>query len=187
MAAEARVLDMTDVTDGGGYTRKNVDEGDYVATVTAVIEQKSKAGDDMWVYTISLDSVNRATYPLYMKLDAKNLWKLSKLFSAAGKPIPKKRGKVDPNAVVGKKIGVTMVDDEWNGKLNSNVDETFAASEVKGTPKSKPVQTSDDPWATEEVIGEEPSFTDPADEVVEDAPVADTFEDDDLVLDLGEE
>lgn len=150
--AEKRVLDMTDVKEGSNYTRRNVDEGDYAATITGVVDAVAKDETDMWVFTISLDAVSRATYPYYVKLDAKNLWKISRLFQVTGQKLERKRGAVDPNRLVGKKIGVAMVDDEYNGRINSTVDDVFAVAEVKGTVATEEPVIADYPEEDELIL-----------------------------------
>jgi hypothetical protein len=137
--ASSQVLDFTDVKDGGSFNKKRVPMGDYEARITKVVDAPTKKKDDgsggepQWLYTIELTKAyTDRKFPFYCKLTANQLWKLRNLFIAAGKPIPKKKVKLNPNLVVGKLIGVTLEDDEFDGKLQSNIVQTFPASDLVG-------------------------------------------------------
>lgn len=128
--ATAAALDFTNVKDGGSFNKKHQAPGDYKGKVTKVVDAKSKKdGGKMWLYTIQ---VGTGTYPLYCKLEENQLWKIRNLYIAAGKNIPKKRVNLDPNLVVGRDIGVTLEDEEYEGKMQSNVSTTFPTSELEG-------------------------------------------------------
>lgn len=129
MAAKAKALDFSNVKDGGTFNKKHQAPGDYPATVVKVADAKSKKDDAlMWLFTIK---VGTGLYPYYCKLEENQLWKIRNLFTAAGMNVPKKRVNVDPNKVVGKKIGVTLEDEEYEGKMQSNVTATFPTSELE--------------------------------------------------------
>jgi hypothetical protein len=126
--AKAHQLDFTNVKEGGNFSKRHQPAGDYLGKIIKVADAKSKSdGVDMWLYTIE---VNGATYPLYCKLQENQLWKVRNLFVAAGKNVPKKRVNVDPNSVVGRPIGVTLEDEEYEGKMQSVVQATFPTSEL---------------------------------------------------------
>lgn len=130
--ASAAALDFTNVKDGGGtFNKKRQPEGDYRAKVTKVQDVESKADKTpMWLFTIE---VGTGTYAYYCKHVENQLWKIRNLLVAAGISVPKKRVKVDPNKVVGKFIGVTLEDDEYDGKPQSNIAAVFPASELDDT------------------------------------------------------
>lgn len=149
--AASQVLDFTDVKDGGSFNKKRVPGGDYEARITKVADAPTKKKDDgtggepQWLYTIELTKVyTDRKFPFYCKLTANQLWKLRNLFIAAGKPIPKKKVKLNPNLVVGKIIGVTLEDDEYEGKLQSNVVQTFPASDLVGSDDDEPEDEYDE-------------------------------------------
>ena len=132
--ATAHALDMTDVKDGGQYNPKHQREGDYKAKIIDVVDAlpKKKEGEKrdktpMWVFAIRVGS---GTYPYYCKLQDNQLWKVRNLAIAAGKSVPKKKIKLDPNTLVGKTIAVTLEDDEYEGKLKSVISATFPVSEL---------------------------------------------------------
>lgn len=127
MAKKAQ-LDFTNVKDGGNFSKRHQPAGDYLGKITKVVDAKSKTdGTSMWLYTIE---VNGATYPFYCKHQENQLWKIRNLFVAAGINVPKKRVAVDPNRVVGRSIGVTLEDEEYEGKMQSVVQATFPPSEL---------------------------------------------------------
>lgn len=123
-------LDFTNVKDGSSFNKKHQPPGDYKGQVTKVQDAKSKSdGTKMWLFTIKAGA---GVYPFYCKLQENQLWKVRNLFVAAGINIPKKRVALDPNKIVGKYIGVTLEDDEYDGKMQSNVASTFPTSELEG-------------------------------------------------------
>jgi hypothetical protein len=161
--ASSQVLDFTDVKDGGSFNKKRVPSGDYEARISKVVDAPTKKKDDgtggepQWLYTIELTKVyTDRKFPFYCKLTANQLWKLRNLFIAAGKPIPKKKVKLNPNLVVGKIIGVTLEDDEYDGKLQSNIIQTFPASDLEGNDEP---DEDDDMTDEEELDDEEPEPT----------------------------
>lgn len=129
--AKKKSLDMSKVKDRGDFNPRNVDEGDYKAKIVKVADHESDAGNDGWVFTIKLDKKS-GSYPYYCMFTPESLWKIRNLMVAAGKKVPKKRVQVDPNSVVGKAIGVTMEDDEYDDKLKSIIVNVFPVDELDG-------------------------------------------------------
>ena len=128
----AKVVDFSNVKDGGGnFNKRRVRSGDYLAKVTKVQDaESSKDGAFQYLFTIQLVKHSQNKYPFYCKLQENQLWKLRNLLIAAGQNVPKKRIKLDPSKVVGKMIGVTMDDTEYEGKPQSEVVAVFPASEL---------------------------------------------------------
>lgn len=136
MSASSKTVDFSGVKDGGGrFSKRRVAFGDYAAKITKVEDAKAKDDVDQYLFTIQLVKHPTATYPYYCKLQENQLWKLRNLFIAAGKTVPKKKVKVNPNELVGKLIGVTMEDTEYNDKEQSEVAAVFPAADLAdGTP-----------------------------------------------------
>lgn len=129
--ATAHILDFSNVRDQGSFRPKHMPEGDYRMKIESVLDDKSKEGNAMWVYTISLVSNPRATYGYYCLLgNEKQLWKIRNLFVAAGLAVPKKRVKVNPDKLIGMEIGASLVDDEYEGKMKSVIDGVFPVTEL---------------------------------------------------------
>lgn len=127
--ATAKTIDLTNVKDGGNFNKRRMPAGDYPARITKVEDSKSSADDKFqWLFTIAVD--NGGTYPYYCKLQENQLWKVRNLCIAAGLNVPKKKIKLDPEKLIGKRIAVTLEDDEYEGKKQSVVNATFPLSEL---------------------------------------------------------
>ena len=133
--AGAAVLDFTNTREGGAaFNKKRVPAGDYLAKVTAVKDAPTKdTKEAQWLFTFELvEKYTDRKFPYYCKLVENQLWKVRNLCLAAGFPVPKRKVKLDPNKLVGKTIGITLDDDEYEGKLQSTVTQTFPAAELDG-------------------------------------------------------
>ncbi len=164
MAATAKSVDMTDVKEGGNFNKKRIPSGDYLAKVLKVDDAQVKKGDnqgaDQWLFTIQIAKFPSAKYPYYCTLVPNQLWKVRNLFVAAGMVVPKKRFKLDPNKVVGKLIGVSIEDTEYEGREQSEITGVFPAAELSDF--DEPTGTNED------------EDTDEGDEDEEEAPPART-------------
>ena len=128
--ATKRVLDFTNVKDRGDFNPKHKAPGDYKLRIAAVTEGKSQQGNDMWTFTLTIPGDSTASYPYRCVLNENNIWKVRNLFIAAGVQVPKKRLAVDPNKIVGREIGGTLEDDEYEGKIKSVVESVFPVSDL---------------------------------------------------------
>lgn len=129
--ASAKNVDFSNVKDVGNFNKKRIPAGDYLATISNIEDAESK-GDGVFQYLVSI-KINKkpsSVFPYYCKLQENQLWKLRNLLIAAGIQVPKRRMKVDPNRLIGKIIGVTVEDDEYDGKEQSTVQGVFPASEL---------------------------------------------------------
>lgn len=175
----AKVVDFSNVKDStGSFNKRRVPSGDYLAKIVKVEDAESK-GDKtfQYLFTIKLQKYSTYAYPYYCKLQENQLWKLRNLFIAAGINVPKKRIKVDPTKVLNKVIGVTMEDDEYEGKLQSVVAAVFPASELSADDMSSDVDDDEEPEEEEDEdidLGDEDE--DEADDEAEDEDEADEFE-----------
>jgi len=160
----AKVVDFTNVKDAGGsFNKRRVPSGDYLAKIVKVQDSPAKNDDTFqYLFTIKLEKHSQYAYPYYCKLVENQLWKLRNLLIAAGINVPKKRVKLDPSKVVGKYIGVSMEDDEYEGKLQSSVSAVFPASELGDGGYA---QSSDDDVSDEEESDEADVDSDEEEEV----------------------
>lgn len=162
----AKVVDFTNVKDAAGnFNKKRVPSGDYLAKIVKAEDAMAK-GDNVFQYlfTIKLEKYSQYAYPYYCKLTENQLWKLRNLLIAAGINVPKKRVKLDPSKVVGKFIGVTMEDDEYDGKLQSSVSAVFPASELGEADTSTPSDDDEDDAEDEAEEEAEEEIEDPEEE-----------------------
>jgi pyruvate/2-oxoglutarate dehydrogenase complex dihydrolipoamide acyltransferase (E2) component len=135
-------IDFSGVKDGGNFNKRRIPSGDYLATITKVEDAKAKDDTFQYLFTIKIDEHPSSLLPYYCKLQENQLWKLRNIFIAAGKSIPKKRVKVNPDTIVGKKIGVTIEDAEYEGKDQSEISGVFPAAELDDSVSS--VEDDDD-------------------------------------------
>jgi hypothetical protein len=147
--ATAAALDFTNVKDGGNFNKRHQAPGDYPAKIKSVADavKKDDKNVKMWLFTIEVGS---GTYPFYCVHAENQLWKIRNIFIAAGVNIPKKRVNLDPNKLVGKKIGVSLEDEEYEGKMQSVVQSTFPLSELEGADLPDADEGDDDLETVEE-------------------------------------
>jgi hypothetical protein len=130
---KVRVVDFSNVRDRGPFNSKHVEEGDYRVRITDVVEDEHD-GDPRYTYVLTLVEDQKAAYPYRCKLIENQLWKLRNLFLAVGKQVPKKTLKVDFSQLIGMECGASLSDDEYEGKLRSQIDAVFPAEELADDP-----------------------------------------------------
>lgn len=169
MGASAVQIDFSNVKDGGAFNRNRIPAGDYAAKIVKVEDAKAKDDVAQLLFSIKIEGRATAVFPYYCKLQENQLWKLRNIFIAAGKNIPKKRVKVDPNQIVGKIIGVSIEDDEYEGKEQSNIAGVFPASDLDDSaladPEPEPEEDEDEPL--EDVDADEAAPADDEEEAEE--------------------
>jgi Protein of unknown function (DUF669) len=118
--AKPTVVDFTNVTAGG---RVRIPEGDYRVAVKSVKHDTSKAGDPMLVWEFELVEGKHKGKVLkdYTSLTPKALWKLKGLLEAMGITVPNKRVALRLEKYAGVQLGITAIDDEYEGKISSKV------------------------------------------------------------------
>jgi len=132
MSASSRTVDFTNVKDGGLFNRSRIPAGDYAAKIIKVEDAEAKDETFQYLFTIQILKRPSSKLPYYCKLVDNQLWKLRNLLIAAGKTVPKSKQKVDVNQLVNKIIGVTIEDDEYDGKEQSTISGVFPAAELAG-------------------------------------------------------
>ena len=126
-----KTVDFSNVKDGGNFNRSRIPAGDYLAKIVKVEDAVSKKDDAFqFLFTIQIQKRPSSKFPYYCKLQENQLWKLRNLLIAAGKTVPKSKIKVDPNQIVGKLIGVTVEDDDYDDKEQSSISGVFPAAEL---------------------------------------------------------
>lgn len=163
----AKILDFSNVKERGDFNPRHIDQGEYIAKITGVTETEAKDGEDMWVFSFELEGVARATYPYYCKLVENQLWKVRALFEAIGTNVGKRKVKVNPSQLVGKKVGVFMEDDEYEGKLKSIIAEVMSVDEIEAAPKSRKKKPVDDEEDLDD-LGEEEEIEDETEDLEDD-------------------
>jgi hypothetical protein len=152
------VLDFSNVKDQSGYNPTHMPAGDYEGTIKDAEYSDSKAGNAMVTYAVALADRPSAVYRYNCVLTEASLWKLRNLIVAAGKTIPKKKVKLSAavlNSIIGKSIGITLEDDEYEGKMRSQIVGCFPASDLPDDSDVPDDDTDDDVEDPEE--DEEPA------------------------------
>jgi len=152
-----RVVDFSDVRDRGPFSSKQMEEGDYRVKVVDLIEDEHD-GYPRYTYALALDEDPKAVYPYRCKLIDNQLWKLRNLFIAVGKPVPKKALKVDFGGPVGMECGATLEDDEYEGKIRSQVTAVFPVDQLvedEPPPKKRTAKKTTSKRAPEPEIDDE--------------------------------
>ena len=150
-----RVLDFTNVKESTGINPKHRPAGDYRMKISKVTEQGTKNDPKklQWVFVFVPTDMQSAAYPYYCQLNAETLWKIRNLLIAAGIDVPKKKVNVDPQKLVGREIGVTLDDDEYEGKLKSVVTAVFPASDLDDS--DTPADPGDDETVEDDEVAED--------------------------------
>jgi len=131
-------VDFSDVKESSGINPRHQEEGDYLMKITQTEMRKTKSDDPMLFVLLQDANMRSATYPYYCTMQPNMLWKIRNIFIAAGLPVPKGKGKLDITKLVGKEIGVTLIDDEYDGKMKSVIDAAFHKDELE------PLEAEDD-------------------------------------------
>jgi hypothetical protein len=157
--ARKKTADMTNVKDRGPFNPKHMAEGDYAAKIVAVYDTESKDGKAMWVVAFQLQDRRDVTYPYYCTWDDSQLWKIRNVFEACGVKVPKKRVALDPARIENKLVGITLEDDEYNGKPKSVIASVMSLSSMETGPDSDDddLDEDDDDDDVEEEVEETPS------------------------------
>lgn len=113
-----------------GRRTRHIPEGDYIAKIASVERKKNKAGDAYYlswklqVVETPQGSKKQAGTPLYYitSLKPEALFNLRNvIFAITGKNVAGKAVDLDPTSYVGKKVGITVEDDEYDGKIRSSI------------------------------------------------------------------
>ena len=155
MAASIRVVDLTDVKEGGTFRPRRKPEGDYKAKIVKADDHVKEGKLPGWVLTVMVDGDGRSTYPVYLNPEKKQAWKIAQACRAAGLNVKNTRVKFDPNRLVGKPVGISLEDDEYEGRLKSTIGELFPVSEV-GANADEDIDVVDDEEIIDEDEDEEP-------------------------------
>lgn len=198
MGATARTVDMSNVKERSEFNQSRIPAGDYLAMITKVEDAVTKSKKDSWIFTIKLKNRPSSVFRYQCLLDDNMLWKVRNLAVAAGKTVPKKRIKLDPNQLVGKLIGVSIEDaDDYvdkNDKVHeqSEIAGVFPAADMGDddavTDDDAPID-DDDEDDDDDDLGGGPRFTpsddEDEDDEADDEPEADDEEEDDEAEDLS--
>lgn len=167
MAATVRNVDLTDVKEGGGgnFRPRRKPEGDYKAKVVKADDHtpKDTSKEAGWVLTIQVDGDARSTYPYYLSPAKNQAWKISGVMRACGLNTKAARIKFDPNKLVNRTLGIALVDEEYNGREKSVIDDVFPVSDIQAN-ANEGAPDADEYEDEEEEVVEDTTIEDDEDE-----------------------
>lgn len=115
-------VDFRDATSGGGSRR--FPEGDYKVKITKAERSKSQAGNSQIKVTyefVEPEKYEGKTLIDYLTLTRKAAWRIGNLFDAVGIKWSQKVMEFKTGKLIGKELGITLADDEYNKKIRSKV------------------------------------------------------------------
>jgi hypothetical protein len=149
-------VDFSDVKESSGINPKQQPEADYLMRIIKVEMKKTKEKNEPMALILFQDANMRsAVYPYYCTFSDNMLWKIRNAFIAAGVPVPKSKGKIDLGKLVNKEVGVTLEDDEYDGKMKSVISAVFHKDELEPTDAEED-DFEDDEEEDEEEVEEAP-------------------------------
>jgi hypothetical protein len=143
MATKPYVVDFGKIKDRGPFNPTHIDEGDYVATCVHFQDGESKAGNPMWSFGFKIPG-KAGTFPYHIVIDGTQDWKIKNMIVSCGMALPKARAKVAPERFLKRKFGVTMVDDEYEGRLKSVINDMMPYGDVASNGAGKKRRPDDD-------------------------------------------
>lgn len=150
-------VDFSDVKESSGINPKQQDEGDYLARIIKVEMKKTKEKNEPMALILFQDANMRsAVYPYYCTFTDNMLWKIRNAFIAAGVPVPKSKGKIDLGKLINKEVGITLEDDEYDGKMKSVISAVFHKDELEPT-EAEDDDFEDDEEEDEDEVEEAPA------------------------------
>lgn len=148
------VADFEGVESGGGGGAR-VPEDDYrVKVVEAKVGESKSSGNPMIIWTFEIAKGKHKGKKLkkdYSTLTKESLWKLLSILEALGFNVPKKKVDLTPilKKAKGKECGVTVIDGEYEGKMQSRIADymdldTLESTEDEDTDDEDDEDESDD-------------------------------------------
>lgn len=151
----AIVMDFTDVKEQSGFNPVRQDPGDYRGKIKGLTRGKAKETNNPTL-TFAVQDTKRpsAVYRYQVVLIPSSMWKMRNLIVACGLVNPTgKKLKFDPDKLVGREIGMSLDDDEYNGNVRSQIINVFPATELEETEISAEDDVDDD----DEDVEDEPA------------------------------
>lgn len=136
------IVDMTNVKDSSGVNPVHQPAGDYRGIIKDLVAGESKAGNKKLDVHIGDADRPSATYRYTCTFTEASLFKLRNLLIAAGMSAPKKKVKLTAavlNKLIGREVGMSLDDDEYEGKMRSTIVGVFPADDL---PDDEPAPAS---------------------------------------------
>ena len=162
-------VDFSDTPERGSV---RVPEGDYVVTVKKVEQTKAKSsGNPMLIWTMEFKSGPKDVKGKRIRdnhtLTPEALWTLRNALEAIGYKVPTGPMKFDADKmVINREVGISVYDDEYNGRISSKIADYIPASSVGNVTKEAEVPgdidegDEDDDWEDDDEEDDAPDPTD---------------------------
>ncbi len=144
--------DFTGVEERRGQ-RVHVPPGDYIVEVKDY-EVKHKKDDETrlyisWRLYIISPEANKGKGPIYYNtsLVPESLWNLRNFLEDMGVKVPKSKVDVPLAKIIGKTLGVTLEDEEYNNVTRSQVASTFNKNDLGATEADEETTTTEEATA----------------------------------------
>lgn len=152
------IVDFTNTKDQSGINPVHQKAGDYRGLIKQVdhsIAQTENKTPQL-VYIIQDADRPSAAYRYNCPLTENSLWKIRNLLIASGIEVPKKRLNIAAIAqkIVGREIGMTLDDDEYQGRMRSQIVGVFPVKDLPSD-ETGSVDPEDDDLDDEEDDDEE--------------------------------
>jgi hypothetical protein len=153
--ARARRIDFREVPKEVRRQATRIPEGDYLCKIIAVEERTSeRSGSDYYSWKFQVISNGRgdkkhAGVPLWLNtsLQKKAAFALRNLIYAASegkKNVAGSVASIDPNKLIGRTIGVTVEDNEYEGRIRSQPADVMPASQLETEEEDAAEETEDE-------------------------------------------
>lgn len=138
-------LDFTNVKSSG---KIRVPEGDYLVKVKNVTKKKANTGNPMLVVDFMFltggEGIEGKTITDNHVLTENALWTLRNMLEAIGYSVPTRKMKFDDKMVLGKKVGLTVIDgEEYKGRISSEIAD-YVSPKIIGNLTSTTEASEDD-------------------------------------------
>jgi len=156
----------------GSGRSAHVDPGDYLVQCTKAELTRSggekKTPEIKATYKIIKGKFKGKTIIDDLYLTEGALWRLRVTLEGMGINVPSSKVKVDPKKMVGKQLGVSIDDDEYDGKIRSRVIDSFLPSELDDEAEDLDEEDEDEDYDEEDEDEEDDEDEDEEEEEDED-------------------
>lgn len=131
--------DDFDVEVGDANSKYRIPEGTYRFRCIDIEKETSKSGNPMWTWTFAVCKGQHEGTELktWTALTASALWKVVQVGQALGLDIAEGRLKFKKSNVIGKECYGKVLDSEYQGRVNSRIEELYALDSDEGKDASK--------------------------------------------------
>ncbi len=174
----AIVVDFSDVSESAGPVR--VTPGDYIAMVKKVEMKTSKKNKPylLWTLVGISGALKKKTLFHNTSLQSHALFSLRNTLLACKVDVPASKMQIDLRSLRGRKLGITVDDDEYQGRIKSVVVETWPFTVKGGKVVREALPTGDELYRADDELPEDLLDDDDDEDGFDDIEVEDELLDD---------